>query len=193
MASPSSPQPAPLYLRPVCFALKWLCLGVALVMVLAIVGIGVAAFFWGNDLGPNFKISASLEGVPANSWTIGSLLVAVGAPLIALIWGLWHGSRLFGGLGRGEYFSRPTALALRNFAFGLLVYKLLPLVTVPLWAVVVGHPEALFSDLRDGFDLKLDPFKMDGVLTIIFLGMIAVFAQVMTKAAEIAEDNAQIV
>ena len=44
-----------------------------------------------------------------------------------------------------------------------------------------------------GFSYTFDPFRMDGALTIVFLGMIVIFAQIMTKAVEIAEDNAQIV
>jgi hypothetical protein len=111
------------------------------------------------------------------------------ASLAALMWGLWNGRACFNGLARGALFSRRTIAGLRNFALGLLVYKTVP--PVALIAVYAASRLAGFSlPPNSGFtsqDLG------EGMFTLASLGAIVVIAAVLTRAAQIADDNAGIV
>lgn len=106
------------------------------------------------------------------------------ASVCALIWGLYNGRASFAGLARGELFARRTIAGLRNLALGIFLFKcasFLLLVGITLVTRVPENAEISFRDLSEG------------AFTLISLGSIVMIASVMTRAAEIAEDHAQIV
>jgi hypothetical protein len=204
------------YLGPVCFTLRWLCLFVAALTVLTCAGIAVAIPLAKDDAGYQMQLGHKDEPVfsrvspthdehnrknrflvtvdgrsgPLSGGMLAGALTAALVGVAGLVWGLWNGAGLFKRLGQREYFARRTVAALRNFAIGLLIYKVAPLFALPFLSAA-APARAPGKSLK--FSLNFNVMQMDGVLTIIFLGMIIVFAHIMTKAVEIAEDNAQIV
>jgi hypothetical protein len=116
-------------------------------------------------------------------WAQAFLLAGWVLSIALLIWGLWNGRASFVGLARGEPFARRTIAGLRNLALGILLFKILSTVTVVGLALaqVSPHASITFKDL------------FDGAFTLVSLGAIVVIASVLTRAAAIVEDNAQIV
>jgi hypothetical protein len=109
--------------------------------------------------------------------------------IVALEWGLWSGRNCFKGLAQGALFNKRTITDLRNFAFGLFIYKAVtPLVMLLLLVASWFHLVALPPNTAiTGRDIG------EGMFTLAALGAIAVIAGVLAYAAEIAEDNANIV
>ena len=110
-------------------------------------------------------------------------IVAIGF----LVWGLGNGRASFAGLSRGELFARRTIAGLRNLALGILVFK------TASYALAVGAAIVTSETLRSsGVNITFGDLA-EGAFTLISLGAIVLIASVLTRAAEIAEDNAQIV
>lgn len=105
-----------------------------------------------------------------------------------LAWGLWRGRAAFAAFSRGSLFGSDVARGLRDFVLGLFLYKLSgPLVAGGLLVVlaIAGEapplPDVTFANLADA------------AFTLLCLGAVALITTVLARAAEIAEDNANIV
>ncbi len=116
-------------------------------------------------------------------WARVALLTGWISSVCLLIWGLYNGRTSFAGLARGELFTRRTVAGLRNLALGIFLFKILSAATVVGMALTRAPPNAAIT-FKDLFD---------GTFTLVALGAIVVIASVLTRAAAIAEDNAQIV
>jgi hypothetical protein len=146
--------------------------GVALYALLAMVLAWVPSLSAGS--------SASLALISFVGWICS---------LAALIWGLWNGRACFAGLARGALFSRRTIAGLRNFALGLLVYKAIPPMAL-IALMVVSKFSAI--QLPPGTGITAQDMG-EGMFTLASLGAVVVIAAVLTRAAQIADDNASIV
>jgi len=148
--------------------LAWLCVFAAVGM--AAIGLLFSRTLWFN---PDLEQWAHLALLAA--WIISTGF---------LIWGLYNGRTSFTGLARGELFARRTIAGLRNLALGIFVFK--------IGAFVLAVGMALGSRGPPNFIISFKDLA-EGLFTLISLGAIVLIASVLTRAAEIAEDNAQIV
>ena len=110
-------------------------------------------------------------------------LVSIGL----FVWALLSARRMFVGVGRGEYFARPTVLGLRNFALGVFLYLTLAqmLKALAMWLYVSRFEHGVY-----GLELSLSGGLM---LMLIFSGAVAQTSTVMAHGAKIAEENRQFV
>ncbi len=118
-------------------------------------------------------------------YRIGSLV-----PVALYIWALLSARRSFIGVGRGEYFARPTVLGLRNLALAVLLYHTLaPLLeTIPRVLYFMRTKGEQPADLS--FSLGVTEPVM---LMLVFAGAVALVSSVMARAAKIADENRQFV
>lgn len=110
-------------------------------------------------------------------------VISVGLFVSALL----SARRMFVGVGRGEYFARPTVLGLRNFAFGVFLYLTLAQM---LKALAMALYVSRFEHGRYELELSLSGGLM---LMLIFSGAVALTSTVMAHAAKIADENRQFV
>ena len=111
-------------------------------------------------------------------------------PIALYIWALLSARRSFIGVGRGEYFARPTVVGLRNLALAVLLYH----TVAPILEII---PRVLyFIRVKDDQKAELD-FSMGinepVMLMLVFAGAVALVSSVMAHAAKIAEENRQFV
>jgi hypothetical protein len=108
-------------------------------------------------------------------------------PVAFFIWALLSARRSFLGIGRGEYFTRPTVLGLRNFALAVLLH-------MTVAPIVMAVAKALYlSRFEHGsFDLSFS-LNASIMLALIFAGVVALISSVMAYGARIAEENRQFV
>lgn len=115
-------------------------------------------------------------------------LAAWGLGVGCLVWGLWRGRAAFVALSQGELFGLRAARGLRDFVLGLFLYKLSgPLAAAGLLAVF-----AVSGETSPASDITFADLA-DGAFTLLCLGAVVLIAAVLARAAEIAEDNANIV
>ncbi len=108
-------------------------------------------------------------------------------PLAGLAWGLVSAAGLFSYLRRGWFFSQSTADALRNFAIGVGIYKapILLLWVAGLFGATMTTPDGATRKIVDG---TITPLSFEGGVSLVLLGTIIVFASVMKRAVQVAED-----
>lgn len=111
-------------------------------------------------------------------------------PIALYIWALLSARRSFIGVGRGEYFARPTVLGLRNLALAVLLYHTI----APVLEII---PRVLYF-LRIKGDQKAELSFSMGInepvmLMLVFAGAVALVSSVMAHAAKIADENRQFV
>ncbi|OYT93051.1 MAG: hypothetical protein CFE43_05980 [Burkholderiales bacterium PBB3] len=108
-------------------------------------------------------------------------------PVCCMSYGLLRARQCFMGFVRGETFSLGTVIHLRGFAAGLLVSSLTGLVAPPLMTVLLtwGAPEGQRS--------MAVALGAQHLLMLLFAGIVWQIAHVMSRAIEIADENAQIV
>jgi hypothetical protein len=185
--------------------LCWICwigivaaVGGTLVSLFNLNGLGV--FQRGDEPSDSFStlinFSAWLYDDAANTKALAGLrhdlLYKIGglAPVALYIWALLSARRSFIGVGRGEFFSRPTVLGLRNMALAVLLYHTL----APLLQIV---PQVLYF-MRTKGDLKAELSFSVGInqpvmLMLVFAGAVALVSSVMAHAARIDDENRQFV
>jgi hypothetical protein len=148
--------------------LSWLCLLAALGFV------GISAHF-----------ARSLWFWPGLSqWTRFAFVIGWIVCSVFIVWGLYCGRVSFKGLVHGELFTRRTIAGLRNLALGIFLFKITSFLLLAGLQAASRYPEVVNITFR-GFS--------EGTFTLIGLGAIVVITSVLTRAAEIAEDNAQII
>lgn len=142
------------------------------------------------------RFGARLKDDAANAAALAGLrqdlLYRIGGfvPVIFYTWALLSARRSFIGVGRGEYFSRPTVLSLRNLALAVLLYH----TVAPMLEIV---PRVLYYTRTKG-DLKAELSFAMGVsepvmLMLVFAGAVALVSSVMAHAAKLADENRQFV
>lgn len=114
-------------------------------------------------------------------------LLADLVPLALFVWALWSARQVFVGVGHGDYFGRRTVLNLRNFALAVL----LRMTVAPL--VLLGARAIYLSRFPHG-NISLS-FSLNGsiLLTLAFVGAVAILSTVMAHAARIEDENRQFI
>ncbi len=161
-----------------------LCLVTALLLVAAI------AYYWLATPAGGLLAAASVNGatLPDIGWNLrlGGFAISM-IPLSALIYGLMQARRCFTEFASGRIFSMQTVGGLKAFSIAIAVSALLkPLagaaLSLLLSSVVVSGGRTLALTVGS-----------DTLLTLLFAGMVAVIAWVMTDAVALADENAQFV
>ncbi|HEX5008656.1 MAG TPA: hypothetical protein VFV70_16200, partial [Hyphomonadaceae bacterium] len=111
-------------------------------------------------------------------------------PIALYVWALLSARRSFIGVGRGEYFARPTVLGLRNLALAVLLYHTL----APILEII---PRVLYFMRIKGEQTAELSFAMGinepVMLMLVFAGAVTLVSSVMAHAAKIAEENRQFI
>ena len=108
-------------------------------------------------------------------------------PVCAVAYALWRAHQCLKGFVRGETFSLATVRHLRGFAAGLLVSSSAGLLapTAIVWLLTLYAPEG-------GWVLTVS-LGAQQLLVLLFSGIVWLMGHAMTRAVEIAEDNALII
>lgn len=201
-AAPDVERP-PIAIRWLARVLCWFCwVGIAAALWGAAVGLfnlsgpGVDRTESGSDFNTLIHFEARLydEAAHANA-LIGlhqDLLYRIGGliPVALYIWALLSARRSFIGVGRGEYFARPTILGLRNLALAVLLYHTI----APLLEII---PRILYFTRIKGEQKAELSFAMGinepVMLMLVFAGAVALVSSVMAHAAKIADENRQFI
>lgn len=161
-----------------------LCLVTALLLVAAM------AYYWLTTPTGALLAAAGVNGetLPDIGWTIRLSGFAISMmPLAALIYGLMQARRCFTEFAGGRIFSMRTVGGLRAFSIAIAVSALLkPLAGAALSLLLSS------TAVSGGRTLAL-AVGSDTLLTLLFAGMVAVIAWVMTDAVALADENAQFV
>jgi hypothetical protein len=120
-------------------------------------------------------------------WQSGLAVLAGMLPACAMAYGLFRARLCFLGFARGETFSLGTVRHLRGFAVGMFAAALGGLVSSPLVSMLLtlGAPPG-----KRSLGLTIGSSEL---LMLLFAGMVWQIAHVMTQAAALADEHAQIV
>jgi hypothetical protein len=133
---------------------------------------------------------AGMPGFPV--WDIGfgvrlmGILISA-APLACLIYGLLQARRCFDASAAGGFFTAEPARGLRSFAIAIVVSTALKPIAGALLSVLLSWSS------QPGRKTLILSVSSDTLLALIFAGLIAVIAWVMTQASALADENAQFV
>ena len=203
-APPSDPVRPSLAIRWLARVLCWLCwIGIVAAVGGAVVGLFNLEASWiqrsdadTDSVSTLIKFGARLQDEAANAEALvglrQDLLYRIGGfvPVIFYTWALLSARRSFIGVGRGEYFARPTVLSLRNLALAVLLYH----TVAPMLEIV---PRVLYYTRIKGDRTAELSFAMGisepVMLMLIFAGAVALVSSVMAHAAKIADENRQFV
>jgi hypothetical protein len=161
-----------------------LCLVTALLLVAAI------AYYWLATPAGALLAAAGVNGKtpPDIGWTIrfGGFVISM-IPLAALTYGLMQARRCFTEFAGGRIFSMRTVGGLRMFSIAIALSALFkPLASAALSVLLSS------TAVSGGRTLALT-VGSDTLLTLLFAGMVAVIAWVMTDAVALADENAQFI
>jgi hypothetical protein len=169
--------------------LAWACLALALLLpVVALYGVlQTSAVGMLTQMGIRLPSGASLESLPITAWQHGLAVCISLLPVSAVAYALWRAHQCFKGFVRGEIFSLGTVRHLRGFAAGLLVSSSAGLVapTAIVWLLTLNAPE--------GGRVLTVSLGSQQLLMLLFSGIVWQMGHAMTRAVEIADDNAQII
>ncbi len=161
-----------------------LCLVTALLLVAAMI------YYWLATPAGALLAMAGVTGaaLPDIGWDfrLGGLVISM-IPLSALIFGLMQARRCFTEFAGGRIFSMQTVSALKAFSIAIAVSAVLK----PLAGAALSL--LLSSAAVSGRRTLALTVGSDTLLTLLFAGMVAVIAWVMTDAVAIADENAQFV
>ncbi len=169
--------------------LAWACLALAALLPLAtLVGllqttpVGMLV-----QMGIQLPSGASLESLPIALWQHALAVCISLLPVAAMAYALVRAGQCFGGFVRGETFSLATVRHLRGFAAGLLVSSVAAMLapTVIMVLLTLNAPAG-------GRTLALS-LGSPQLLMLLFSGIVWQIGHAMTRAVELAEDNAQII
>jgi hypothetical protein len=161
-----------------------LCLVTALLLLAAM------AYYWLTTPARALLTAASVNGATLTDigWDIrlaGFVISMI--PLSALIYGLVRARRSFTEFAGGRIFSMQTVGGLKAFSISIAVSALLK----PLAGAALSL--LLSSAVVSGGRTLALTVGSDTLLTLLFAGMVAVIAWVMTDAVALADENAQFV
>ena len=139
------------------------------------------------QLGVGSPTGASLASPNIAVWQHIAVVCVSLLPVAAIAYALWRASQCFGGFVRGETFSLATVRHLRGFAAGLLVSSCagLAVPTFVVWLLTLNAPA--------GERILTVSLGTQQLLMLLFAGIVWQMSHAMTRAVELAQDNAQIV
>jgi hypothetical protein len=142
---------------------------------------------WLARLGGTSAFPAGQPGLQIAGWQSGLAVLAGMLPACAMAYGLFRARLCFLGFARGETFSLGTVRHLRGFAVGMFAAALGGLVSSPLISMLLtlGAPPG-----KRSLGLTIGSSEL---LMLMFAGMVWQIAHVMTQAAALADEHAQIV
>jgi hypothetical protein len=142
---------------------------------------------WLARLGGTSAFPAGQPGLQIAGWQSGLAVLAGMLPACAMAYGLFRARLCFLGFARGETFSLGTVRHLRGFAVGMFAAALGGLVSSPLVSMLLtlGAPPG-----KRSLGLTIGSSEL---LMLLFAGMVWQIAHVMTQAAALADEHAQIV
>ena len=125
---------------------------------------------------------------PADGFTTGERIIIVITSLVPTafaVYALVCARRCFRSFVQDEYFTPAVVRSLRGVAAGIALWVLAGWLTTPLsnLLLTLGEEQVRVS-VR---------FSTSGALTLLFAGIIWQIAHIMTRAAALAEENAQFV
>ncbi len=169
--------------------LAWACWALAVMLPMA------ALYSYGQltpvdmlvQMGIRLPSGGSLQSLPVAVWQHVVAVAISLLPVIAVSYALWRAGQYFSGFVRGEIFRLTTVRHLRGFAAGLLVSSSAGLVapTAIVWLLTMGAPA--------GGRVLTVSLGSQQLLMLLFSGIVWQMGHAMTRAVEIAEDNAQII
>ena len=113
-------------------------------------------------------------------------IIVVGLiPVAFATYGLLRARRCFRSFRRGEFFTAEVIGNLRAFAAGIALWVVAGWFSTPLMSVLL----TLFEEEKR---LTVE-FGLNGFMTLLFAGIVWQIADIMRRAAAIAEENAQFV
>lgn len=185
MTSPTdSPAAAPPALK-LSAALSTLCL----VLILA----GPLLTFLLSMLNPEvvtegLGVRSTSGGAADSAFSLYQRLVIIVFGLIPVAfatYGLLRARRCFRSFGRGEFFTAAVVGNLRGFAAGIALWVVAGWLSTPLMSILLtlgGEETRVTVEL-----------SQSGFMTLLFAGIVWQIADIMRRAAAIAEENAQFV
>jgi hypothetical protein len=149
----------------------------ALILILtpetATEGLGVAPASNGAD-GPSFS-----------TWQRVIIIVVGLIPIAFVTYALLRARRCFRSFRRGEFFTAEVIGNLRAFAAGIALWVIAGWLATPLLSLLL----TIFEEEKR---LTVQ-FGLNGFMTLFFAGIVWQIADIMRRAAAIAEENAQFV
>ena len=170
-----------LRLRRLARVMRWVCLALAVLAPLAMIGVWSRFEVFAPSVMPGLDAAALTTLDRIGGYAISMLPAAIG------MWGFLNLSRLFGRFAAGDLFDAENAVRLRRFAVSLLA-------VVPM--KVVGH--ALLSvwltrDMPPGSRQLQISFSSDDIVLFAIGVLMVALATVLREATQIAEENRQFV
>ncbi len=167
----------------------WACLALAVLLpIAALIGVlqtSPAGML--GQMGIRLPSGYNLDALPMATWQHVAAVCISLLPVSAVAYALWRAHQCFIGFVRGETFSLATVRHLRGFAAGLLVSSSAGLVapTAIVWLLTFGAPA--------GERVLTVSLGAQQLLMLLFSGIVWQMGHAMTRAVELAEDNAQII
>jgi hypothetical protein len=129
------------------------------------------------------------SGLPAGlDGGLRIMLIALGLlPVLGLAYGLVRAAWCLRGMARGEVFDRSTVRHLRGFAVGVFLSAVAGVLVGPATSALLAWTAPAGAR---SISLQLDSQPL---LMLLFAGIVWQVSHVMTRAAELAEEHAQIV
>lgn len=169
--------------------LAWACLGLAVLLPAAALAnsLQMSPVAMLVQMGIRLPSGASLVSLPIAAWQHVVAVCISLLPVCAVAYALWRARQCFSGFVRGETFSLATVRHLRGFAAGLLVSSSAGLLapTAIVWLLTLGAPVS-----ERVLTVSLGAQQL---LVLLFSGIVWQMGHAMTRAVELAEDNAQII
>lgn len=169
--------------------LAWGCLTLAVLLPAAALttSLQVSSVDLLIQLGIRLPLGADPHSLAIASW---QHVLATGIsllPVCAVTYALWSAQKCFRGFVRDEVFSLGTVRHLRSFAAGLLLSSIASLLapTAIVWLLTLNA--------QKGSQVLTVSLQSQQLLMLLFSGIVWQIAYVMTRAVELAEDNAQII
>ncbi len=169
--------------------LAWTCLGLAVLLPVAALNgsLQTSPVAMLAQMGIRLPSDASPESLPIALWQQVLVIGISMLPVCAVAYALLRARQCFAGFVRGETFSLGTVRHLRGFAAGLLVSSSAGLVapTAIVWLLTLYAPA--------GGRVLTVSLGAQQLLMLLFAGIVWQMGHAMTRAVELAEDNAQII
>lgn len=169
--------------------LAWACLALAAVLPVAtLVGmLQISPAEMLTQMGIHAPSGANPGSLPVAAWQQGLALCIGLLPVGAVAYALWRAHQCFRGFAAGAVFELATVRHLRGFAAGLLVSSMAGLLAPTVMGLV------LTLQAPAGGRVLAFSLGSQQLLMLLFAGIVWQIGHVMTRAVELAEDNAQII
>ena len=148
------------------------------------------AFYWAATPAQTLFSQAGIASSPAAEIGVPVRVLAFAismGPLGALVFGLLKARRCFNAFAAGDIFARTSVGYLKAFAAAVAVSAFLkPFAGAALSVLLSGSSPA-------GTRMLAFTIGSDTLIALLFSGMVAIIAWVMTEAGDVADENQQFV